>query len=266
MGRDDDLPYPLSLVVRHLWSVSWTRPPASTFRPQVLTHPITHLTFEEASTGQLHGHPLPATLVHGLLTRLFTSDLPPAGRVTGVAFHPGGLTALFGTDANTLTDRVVPASDVIGGQVAQVASAVLEQPEEDARRSAVLEFLDQRLATELDRVVNDLAYTTVRHAVDLMRSREHVVLASVAEQVNVTPRTLQRMFSRYVGAPPLWVLRRYRLQDAAAAIDAGQGEDLAALAVSLGFADQAHFTRAFTELIGVPPSRYRQGRPRDGEA
>ncbi len=93
-----------------------------------------------------------------------------------------------------------------------------------------------------------------------MRVREHVTLAPVAERLHVSPRTLQRMFARYVGASPLWVLRRYRLQDAAAAIDVGEGDDLGALASDLGFADQGHFTRAFAEVIGVPPSTYRVGR------
>ncbi|MGC0252432.1 helix-turn-helix domain-containing protein [Pseudactinotalea sp. Z1748] len=62
-----------------------------------------------------------------------------------------------------------------------------------------------------------------------------------------------------MGASPLWVLRRHRLQDAVAALEAGEGQDLAAPAASLGFADHAHFTRAFTQVIGVPPSAYRAG-------
>ena len=43
-----------------------------------------------------------------------------------------------------------------------------------------------------------------------------------------------------------------------AALDAGEGHDLAALAASLGFADHAHLTRVFTATIGVPPSEYRR--------
>ena len=80
-----------------------------------------------------------------------------------------------------------------------------------------------------------------------------------AELLGVSVRTLQRLFARYVGASPLWVLRRQRLQDAVAALDAGEGQDLAALAAELGFADHAHLTRAFTAVVGVPPSRYRSG-------
>jgi AraC-like DNA-binding protein len=51
------------------------------------------------------------------------------------------------------------------------------------------------------------------------------------------------------------VLARYRLQDAAAAIDDGV-EDLAGLAASLGWFDQAHFSREFRSVVGMTPSAY----------
>jgi AraC-like DNA-binding protein len=72
----------------------------------------------------------------------------------------------------------------------------------------------------------------------------------------MTPRSLQRLFRRYVGIGPKWVLSRYRLQDAAAAIDAGEATDLATLAADLGWFDQAHFSRDFREVVGVTPSQY----------
>jgi AraC-like DNA-binding protein len=51
-------------------------------------------------------------------------------------------------------------------------------------------------------------------------------------------------------------LSRYRLQDAAAAIDAGEVDDLAALACELGWFDQAHFSREFRAVVGSTPSAY----------
>lgn len=259
VGREEDIPEPLNLVVRHLWSVTWRRQASQPFCSSVLTNPIAHLTFEDAEGGRLHGHPVPGALVHGLVSRVFSIELPVAGRVTGVAFHPGGLTALRGVRMQTLTDRVVVASEVVGELIDPLAREVLREPDEVARQTLALGHLGELLAPELDRVAHDSAYAMVREAEELMRARHHVALGPVAERLAVSPRTLQRMFAQYVGASPLWVLRRYRLQDAATAIDAGEGQDLAALAAALGFADQAHFTRAFTAVVGVPPSRYRAG-------
>jgi AraC-like DNA-binding protein len=72
----------------------------------------------------------------------------------------------------------------------------------------------------------------------------------VAEGFGVPVRTLQRLFRRYVGAGPKWVLRRYRLQYGAQLLADGRTEDLAALALELGYFDQAHFSHEFAEVIG----------------
>lgn len=253
------LPDPLPLVAAHYWSVTWRRAAAEPFRQQVLGHPVTHLTVEAAEGGRIHGLAVPAALVHGVVTRVFTVDLPVAGRVAGLAFHPGGLAALLDVDVRSLTNRVVPAGSLFGDSVGHLATRVLAEPDDAERRDAFADYLVRRLEPHADRIGSDTAYRTVRAATALMRSREHVSLAPVAAGLHVSPRTLQRLFARYVGASPLWVLRRYRLQDAVAALDAGEGEDLAGLAASLGFADHAHFARAFTAVVGVPPSRYRLG-------
>ncbi len=251
------LPEPLSEVAAYYWWVTWRRAERSPFRQQVLSHPVTHLTVEAAEGGMLHGLPVPAALVHGLVTRVFSVDLPVAGRVAGLAFHPGGLAALLGRGIGGLTDTVVPAREVMGDVVVGLARDVLAEDDDGARRDAVARHVSGVLAPRLELVRADAGYRTVREAVALMRRREHVTLPPVAEELHVSVRTLQRLFSRYVGASPLWVLRRHRLQDAVAALDAGDGQDLAALAASLGFADHAHLTRAFTAVVGVPPSRYR---------
>ncbi|PYG01734.1 transcriptional regulator, AraC family [Georgenia satyanarayanai] len=251
------VPGPLGEVAAHYWWVTWRRAERVPFRQQVLSHPVTHLTVEAAEGGVLHGLPVPAALVHGLVTRVFTVDLPVAGRVAGLAFHPGGLAALLGRGVADLTGTVVPAREVLGDVVGPLTRDVLAEDDDAARRDVLAGHLSEVLAPRLDAVRADEGYRTVRDAVALMRRREHVTLATVAEQVHVSVRTLQRLFARYVGASPLWVLRRHRLQDAVAALDAGRGQDLAALAASLGFADHAHLTRAFTAVVGVPPSRYR---------
>ena len=66
----------------------------------------------------------------------------------------------------------------------------------------------------------------------------------------MSTRSLQRLFAAYVGLSPKAVLARYRLQDAAASIDAGEVTDLAGLAAELGWFDQAHFSRDFRAVVG----------------
>jgi AraC-like DNA-binding protein len=75
----------------------------------------------------------------------------------------------------------------------------------------------------------------------------------------MTVRSLQRLFADYVGVSPKWVMRRARLHEAAERADSGELVDWAELAASLGYADQAHLTRDFTDTIGISPTRYASG-------
>jgi transcriptional regulator GlxA family with amidase domain len=96
---------------------------------------------------------------------------------------------------------------------------------------------------------------------DLMQDRTLVRVEHVAAGAGTTVRSLQRLFTGYVGVGCKAVLARYRLQDAVGAIDSGDVDDLAGLAASLGWFDQAHFSRDFRALVGVTPSAYlRQAR------
>jgi AraC-like DNA-binding protein len=72
----------------------------------------------------------------------------------------------------------------------------------------------------------------------------------------MSSRSLQRLFRRYVGVSPKWVLQRYRLHEAAERIAEGRDGDWAATALELGYFDQAHFIRDFKALIGASPAQY----------
>ena len=69
-------------------------------------------------------------------------------------------------------------------------------------------------------------------------------------------RALQRLFAEYVGVSPKWTIRRYRLQEAAERLAAAESVDWPALALDLGYADQAHFIRDFKRMIGRAPAEY----------
>ena len=80
-------------------------------------------------------------------------------------------------------------------------------------------------------------------------------VAAIAAGVGLTPRALQRLFARHVGATPKQVLQRFRLQDAAERVATGE-DTLARLAAELGYFDQAHFVRDFRTTVGRSPSAY----------
>ena len=67
---------------------------------------------------------------------------------------------------------------------------------------------------------------------------------------------MARSFKAAVGLSPLAYRNLRRVHEARRRLVAG--ENIAAIACDLGFADQSHLTRQFQKLIGVSPALYRQ--------
>jgi AraC-like DNA-binding protein len=85
-------------------------------------------------------------------------------------------------------------------------------------------------------------------------------IATVAAALGVTTAHLVRSFTRSYGIPPHRYLLGRRLDLARHRLL--EGAEVADVAVSTGFYDQAHFTRHFNRLLATTPARYqRSGRP-----
>jgi AraC-like DNA-binding protein len=250
LRRDAPVSEPLRPFVERYWSVRWDLTGRAPFRSEVLSHPSVNLSVE-SGTEPRFGVGMPAVLLHGVVTRRFTVDLTGAGRVTAVKFRPGGFAAFTG---------VLPARDTVvrlGSELALSAGGLLAEVlerEDDDDRAAVLDAALLPLAPEpADAYVDLLGLVGA-----MIEDRGLVRVDQVAALGGLSVRSLQRLFATYVGVSPKAVLARYRLQDAAATIDAGEADDLAGLAASLGWFDQAHFSRDFRSVVGVTPSAYLQ--------
>jgi AraC-like DNA-binding protein len=227
-------------VVETYWIVEWAVPPGDQRVQQVVTNPCVHLSVEADEAR-----------VTGVVTRAFERTLMGRGRVVGVRFRPGGFAALHDGPATGLTDRVVPVSAVLGDEAAAELAPVGTAPGIDAAVRVLAGVLERRR-----RPLPEGA-ALVDAAVDHIVARPDVTrVDQVAGLLGVSPRTLQRRFERYLGVGPKWVIQRHRIHEALGEIEQGRAIDWSGLAVRLGFADQAHFVNAFTDLVGQPPSRY----------
>lgn len=159
---------------------------------------------------------------------------------------------MLGSSVGTLTDRIVPAGDVLGIDDEPFAARILEPETSDETMLAEFESYLGGIEPGDDPRVHELNQLISEAETDRSLTRA----ADLAERAGVSLRTLQRQFTDYVGIGPKWVIQRFRLLDAAAAAHAGQRTDWAGLAADLGFSDQAHLTRAFTSVVGTPPASY----------
>ena len=77
-------------------------------------------------------------------------------------------------------------------------------------------------------------------------------LKQAAERCHVAPSYLCRLFGRYDHETPYQLIRRLRLQRAAALL-LEPGAMVKSVAAELGFSDPFHFSHAFKRHFGVPP-------------
>jgi AraC-like DNA-binding protein len=233
----------LSWCVELFWVSSWDVPAGEVAVTRILPHPSVNLTLQE---GRLH--------VTGVPRGVFSRELTGDGRVFGAKFRPGAFHLLAETPVRSLSGTGQSAHGVLPGSAALELS-LAETTDDEQRAERVEAYLRSR------RVAPDRSVRVVGEAVEaLTQAQPGVRVDDVARQLGVSCRTLQRLFAEYVGVSPGWVLRRSRLQAAAERViqlaATEQPRGWAEVAAELGYADQAHFTRDFRRVLGVPPASW----------
>lgn len=89
------------------------------------------------------------------------------------------------------------------------------------------------------------------------RATGPVRVGAMACAEGLSPSALSQGFRTAFGITPLGFVRQRRIEWARAALRDDPSQSLARLAISAGFADQPHFTRAFRMETGLTPGRYR---------
>lgn len=227
----------LAPYVAHYWLVTWDLRGQEPYEQWVLPYPAVNMTFTDGRCR-----------VTGVPRGRFSEVLHGAGRVFGVRFTPAGFRPFVDRPVSTFTDRFVPVADVFGSELA----ANVVRADDDAAVAIVNEFLGGRAPAVRD-ADSALAETVAaRIAADPTATR----VSELAAGCGLGMRQLQRLFAEHVGVGPKWVIRRFRLHEAAGRAASGTDVDWVALANDLGYSDQAHFTRDFTAIVGTSPARY----------
>jgi len=231
----------LARFVAHHWTVAWDLRGREPHVQKTLPHPCAHLVIEEGRSE-----------IVGVLTTIFERTLEGRGVVFATKFTPGGFHPFARVPLVDLTDRRIPLNEMFGADGVALERAVLEAPDDAARFARLEEFLRTR-----ERAPDDGLDTVAEIVALAERDRTILRVEDVTSRLGVTPRTVQRLFRRFVGVGLKWVIRRYRLLEALERIDAGGDIDWPALAIDLGYFDQAHFIKDWKSLIGEPPTQYR---------
>ena len=184
-------------------------------------------------------------IVHGPQSTYYVTGPKPKGRVIGVSFHAGMAGALLGVPLNELHDQHVCIEDIWGSRVKELRErlATASTPQ------AAICILERDLIVRMHRPL--LLHPAVAQA--LLRPTLRV--AEIQRRSGYSPRHFIELFRSNVGLAPKQFYRIQRFSTALARIARGR-MPLAEVAISSGYADQAHLSREFREFAGVSPSAY----------
>jgi AraC-like DNA-binding protein len=116
--------------------------------------------------------------------------------------------------------------------------------------SLMLELLDSPAAA------NAQVHKQLEQAANLIRQHcgEALKIEDMSSAAGLSPSYLNRAFKQHFGMTPHAYLLNQRIQLARNLLK--QGQPLAEVALQTGFADQAHFQRAFKHLLAATPGHY----------
>jgi AraC-like DNA-binding protein len=227
-------------IVERFWIASWDIPSGQQFVQEVLPHPSVNLVVEPRGAR-----------IWGVPTERDVRELQGSSWAIGAKFRIGMFTAATGIEAAAITDGSVTAASAFGPAAYALERMASADVDHDDRVAAIGALLAPHSG------VDDPAAELVAEVVVAMRAmRPDARIGDIAALGNVAPRTLQRLFRRYVGVGPKWVQKRERIHLAAERLTAADLPAWTELALDLGYYDHAHFIRDFRGIVGRSPAEY----------
>ncbi|WP_221793047.1 AraC family transcriptional regulator [Aquisediminimonas sediminicola] len=155
----------------------------------------------------------------------------------GVALSRQVIAELYAPPADDRTEYI---GALVNALKAHILRGTASAPVDDVPTSTFSAYRLHQIMGEIDR-----------------RPNAHHSLENMAETAGVSPSHFCRVFRQAIGIPPHKYIMRKRL-DRAKEMLSHTGLSLAAIAESVGFASQSHFTRAFRQYAATTPSDFRK--------
>jgi AraC family transcriptional regulator len=154
-------------------------------------------------------------------------------------------------------------ADFNGGSLAWLAIRLHEEfLKTDSVSPLVIEGLALEIVAELSRRTVSKSERQPPHwlklAGELLREQfeENLLVSSIADSVGVHPVHFARVFRKFHGCTVGEYVRLLRVESASRKLIASDAP-LAEVAISSGFSDQSHFSKAFKHATGMTPAQFR---------
>ena len=181
--------------------------------------------------------------VVGTMTRaVFLEGRGPA-QFVGVRFKPGGAVPFLHERADRMTDRVEDSALLLGREAREVQDVLTAQSDLQEQVRTLERFLLSQRPDPVDRRVALLAAKLSRDPA--------LKIEVLARDLALSRQYLRRLFLEHTGVAPKLFARIARVRRA---VEAMARASLAEAALAAGYADQAHLSNEFKELVGITPA------------
>ena len=203
------------------------------------------LIFERGAPQSL-GH----AVLGGARTGYYEKDVSAPSAAVGATLLPGAVSMLFGVRADELAERHTRLDELWGAEAGRLRERLAEQRTAEARLDELEAYLLRKLpeARSLHAgVAGSLAQL----------GKGEVRIGELVRASGYSHRALVAAFRTAVGLAPKAFVNVLRFQRALRSLAGAPRASLVDAALGNGYSDQAHLTRAFAEMAGVSPARYR---------
>jgi AraC-like DNA-binding protein len=182
-------------------------------------------------------------------------DTAPNASMIGAHFRPGGARAVFDLPLGELRNGVFDLESLWGGGARALREQLLEAPSSQAKFRIFEEILLQRWRQAS-------LHGAVRHALDRFTRQPHdMTIASITDEIGLSPRRFIDVFNREVGMTPKVFCRVRRFRRVLHEVHRSPEPSWARVANDCGYYDQAHLINDFKEFTGMTPGEYIADRP-----
>ncbi|NIG53865.1 helix-turn-helix domain-containing protein [Chitinophaga sp. Cy-1792] len=210
------------------------------------------LIFQEKSNSfsDINNEKLPQLYLHGLTSSNSQKTVTGDYCNLVVCLQTNAIKSIFGMDADELTDSYVQLNDIVKNNL---ALQLLEEKRLNKRITIISDFLSRLILKNKYRENAQASY-----AVTNLNINNDDGLHRIQSELNMTERTLQRMFKTNIGIPPKLYFRICRFQAALDHVRSQEFTSLTQIAHQHSYADQAHFIRDFRMFTGTTPKQFLQ--------
>ena len=168
-----------------------------------------------------------------------------------VRFRPGGLCPWLHNELSSLTNRVVPASEIFNGAVSTLRQTLIDAPSVEQKLQTLLQWLEQRMSSV------DAMPDVLNGVVGSIQANPTVAtISEVIENSGFTRKHLVTLFRRHIGLRPKEFQRILRFNRALAEIQNEQPISWTSISTDCGYSDQAHFIRDFRHFSGMNSTQF----------